>query len=51
MRLRLRNNNLAATTRWGAIKVGLYCAVELKDAVAPVGANAKPEVSEPLTRP
>ncbi|WP_426436619.1 hypothetical protein [Bradyrhizobium genosp. P] len=46
--------NLAVTTQWGAIKVGGYYEVELKGAVAPaapVGADVKPEVSEPLTRP
>jgi len=46
--------NLAVTTQWGAIKVGGYYEVELKGAVEPappVGADVKPEVSEPLTRP
>ena len=46
--------NLAVTTQWGAIKVGGYYEVELKGAVAPgapVGADVKPEQSQPLTRP
>lgn len=46
--------NLAVSTQWGAIKVGGYYEIELKGAVeaaAPVGANVKPEASEPLVRP
>lgn len=46
--------NLAVSTQWGAIKVGGYYEIELKGAVevaAPVGADVKPNESEPLVRP
>ena len=46
--------NLAVTTQWGAIKIGGYYEVELKGAVEPaptVGADVKPEESQPLVRP
>ena len=46
--------NLAVSTQWGAFKVGGYYEIELKGAVeaaAPVGADVKPNASEPLARP